>query len=724
MMRAIVSTLIALSILLQCAAIIIVAPADQGGLTGDFATRATGAERAFQFNTESEVNDDITANARSQYVTYETALQKSGNGAIRITFPDSLGEDTGSWRTYLRSNSTAWGNSDEFWVQYAVYLPQDHWQFKPTFSSGDGGFKLSIISSRPSFTNNEIVVNNQSYRGFLQGYYRGTPPGGGGIDFVSWDSHLGSVSSPCNASNFRFQPEIDAGIPASPANCDEFAQRYGPIYDYGNGGSPESDPTAFPAQGSDVTTQGDGHPNPNALQSGAWAFPSNRWFTIMFHVSIGTLGTASSTLEVMVADANANAWTTLFSANNVNFGTDNGGFDTIWLTPFDSFRNTNSKGNNTYVLFDELITSTVEIPLPTDHWPLWRQNATEGRWLSWPTQLNDVNPDPAGTASYAGNLGHPAVTSAWNGAVASADSLIIGAAGGDQDYGGSELYVLDTWQDSPTWTMPVGPATTLNLGGSYHNPTAPNPGHNYAHQVFIPAHVTNGNRLVQPARYALFNGVNSTSEMASWQLGAAAWDAQGTFADKPGFVNFEACAAWDSQNELVWWKEANNSSGDGIRSWNPATTTWTSYPNQFVTNWASVNCSIHPIHRAFLIYNGTTVWAYDLDSPAATPVVLTQVGSGPGGAAPGIEFHPPSNAFIVWNGGATLYRLTLESDWRTTETVTWATVVNEPGGVTPTAAQSNGTFGRFRWIERTDTFVAVNATTQNTYAYPAPKGGF
>jgi hypothetical protein len=79
--------------------------------------------------------------------------------------------------------------------------------------------------------------------------------------------------------------------------------------------------------------------------------------------------------------------------------------------------------------------------------------------------------------------------------------------------------------------------------------------------------------------------------------------------------------------------------------------------------------------------------------------------------APGFEFDPVLNKFVGWDGGADVY--TLDPD-----TWTWEKIAPASGNsVVPTAANRNGTYGRFRYVPAMNVYVAVNSVNESVYIY-------
>jgi hypothetical protein len=86
-------------------------------------------------------------------------------------------------------------------------------------------------------------------------------------------------------------------------------------------------------------------------------------------------------------------------------------------------------------------------------------------------------------------------------------------------------------------------------------------------------------------------------------------------------------------------------------------------------------------------------------------------------AAPGLAYDPVSKKLVGWHGGADVYTL---------DTATWQWSRVSPAAtnaVVPTAPNSNGTFGRFRYVPSKNVFVAVNRVDENVYFYKLSAGG-
>ena len=90
-------------------------------------------------------------------------------------------------------------------------------------------------------------------------------------------------------------------------------------------------------------------------------------------------------------------------------------------------------------------------------------------------------------------------------------------------------------------------------------------------------------------------------------------------------------------------------------------------------------------------------------------------------------YHKPSRAILCWDGdGVNLRKLAIPASIGSTWT--WSRVSPASGNsVTPTAAETNGTFGRFNIIEDMgngqSALCVVNSTTGPTFVYKLPVAG-
>ena len=331
-------------------------PAPSGLETWAERIGGAGVQTYTRFDTQAEVDNGVVVDGKEGNLTREVGSVASGSGALRIEIPDTDSSNSGNWRWYLKSDQSAFGEGDEFYVQYRQYIPKDMWnrvaEDAVTPGLRAGGWKQSIISSYSASNQpNEMVIQNTENRGFIQAYYQD-----GVASAVGFEEGL---STPCNASNFAYQPAIDAGTPASPSTCAESANRYGPLYDYG-----DSNELPDPSNTSG-TAESQGHPRSEAAVAGV-TYPTNGgWITVLQRISVGTWDTNSSDVDVWVAQ-DGEDYVKIIGATNIKLGdpSPEGGYNALWLLPYETNRKVSTKGADTFVLYDEVIVSTQSIAAP------------------------------------------------------------------------------------------------------------------------------------------------------------------------------------------------------------------------------------------------------------------------------------------------------------------------------------------------------------------------
>ena len=305
---------------------------------------ASGVVYANDFRTQAEFDIGVFPDSRVLNVTWDPTRSITGGHSIRFAILKTDSENSGNWRTYLRPNGVAFADGDEFYVQYRLYIPAYH--LGHTYLGG-GGWKTSILSEYyASFTNHEVVLGNNGYRGYPRGYYRGRPSPGQGVDYNLWDKQMGYLGCGLTDPDFVHQPEIDRGPQSGGTTCENNRRRYGGLYSYGT-----------PAYGESAL--------PDPL-TGAEVWRADKWQTVLQHVKIGNFDQANSTVETWFA-AEGDPYTLLYSKTDAILGAlDAGenGYEAIWLTPFDTGKDPDPTRQDTFMNYAQLIVSTQFIAAP------------------------------------------------------------------------------------------------------------------------------------------------------------------------------------------------------------------------------------------------------------------------------------------------------------------------------------------------------------------------
>jgi len=296
---------------------------------------------ATRFDTEQEVTDWIHQNKNADHVSWSRENVASGNGSLRFEILKTDRADSGNWRRWLSDDQREFGEGDEIFVQFRQYIPKylaTH-RFK-----GAGGWKQIIISRhsqdmapRPAGSNqlNEVVLQNTSHRGLVQGYNRNLSK-----KYPPWQARL---STACSKQDFVFQNAIDHG--PSGGGCVGARRQYGGL-------------RSFYAE--KMAGYQQGHPDP---ETGAFIYYPDEWLTFMVRVKIGTYGESNHEIKVWASRKTDSDYVLLIDHEDRQLG--RGPLhDTLWLLPYNTRRKEDPGREDTYTLYDEVIVSTSFIPAP------------------------------------------------------------------------------------------------------------------------------------------------------------------------------------------------------------------------------------------------------------------------------------------------------------------------------------------------------------------------
>ena len=304
-----------------------VAPVVSGGVTAlqDWTNRSTaaGVIKAVRFTVASTVTNNRHIDGAEANVVFDATDGIIGDGCLRIDVPAASGSNPGSWRVALND---AWATdaqgfgSTAFYIQYRVKLGPN----RMLASVGGGGFKMMnlaeyrVSSPNSSFSNtvNEIVFNNQNWRGAFAAYRQD------GTGFPDFSVNFGA--------EIKLQSARDNGA----GIADPFA-RYC-LYQSGN------------------------------ASPGCWFLQELSWFTVYARIELPSLGgSAGNRFDCYVARAGETSYTQLFNNSGFLIGADPVaplGPNGIWLLPYDTSRT--SASYSTWHKYDQLIVSLQPIACP------------------------------------------------------------------------------------------------------------------------------------------------------------------------------------------------------------------------------------------------------------------------------------------------------------------------------------------------------------------------
>ena len=339
-----------------------------------------------------------------------------------------------------------------------------------------------------------------------------------------------------------------------------------------------------------------------------------------------------------------------------------------------------------------------------------------GEWFEVPnSQMKALDPDPSRTASYSAVEGVYAVMNDWSGGAydSQRDRLIVWG-GGHGGYAGNEIYVFDV--NALAWQRLTNPSDPPATDVPYAPDGGPCSRHTYNYLQYLPA----------PAdRFCTFGGAGfyqtgqtGTQHVDAFNFGTSAWET-GKFADTPANNLIGSITAFDPVTGHLWQH-------GGLSSWlvefDPLANAWTAHGDQWNGTYLDYykTADIDPKRRKLVAVGNGEVWSWDIAATGTiTGTKLTTTGATGilSSNSTGFVYDAAIDQFVAWSGGANVYTLSLD-------TLVWSQVTPAATNtVIPTGPNSNGTFGRFRYIPSKNAFVVVNAVDQDVFVYKLSAGG-
>lgn len=333
-----------------------------------------------------------------------------------------------------------------------------------------------------------------------------------------------------------------------------------------------------------------------------------------------------------------------------------------------------------------------------------------GCWYEVPdTKLQSVFPEPPPS----GATGPRSVMDAWSGGAydLARDRLLIWG-GGHTDYAGNEIYAFDI--DTLDWLRLIDP-TPENLvvaDRARYRDARPSSRHTYNSIQYLPGQ----DLLISLGAAAVYGNQPasvSSNRVDVYRFRAREWEIR---ADKtPNGVLYGAFSAYDPVSSKLYHHGVAPDSSLSV--YDPATDVWESALGDYEAD-VFMTAAVDPDSRIMAATGGAkseVVW-WDLNNPGP-PTVQRTFGRAAdkaleGANAPGFVYDEVANKFVGWSGGDGVYTLN-PITWE------WSRVAPAPGNkVTPSAPNTNGTYGRFRYIPPpTNAFILVNRANENVYFY-------
>lgn len=613
-----------------------------------------------------------TGNANS-HVYRDTTDGILGDGCLRIDVNPGVGTSQYlAWRFPLDTTWTSVSQgigTNDCYIQFRLKVNQA-WL---DASIGGGGCKFVNIAgfdpaapnSSASFTDHEIVMNNEGWGGYPRAYTRDI---GGNVEHLYEDAGGG---------DFRMQSALAACLFSNTAGC--------------------------------------------------WFFPVDEWFTVLIHVKIGTYGgTGGNLFEMWAAKATESSYTKLFETENFEIDSDAvyvGGPNGIWFLPYDTGRT----GHATTVTakYDQFVCSPNAIPVPlalTDTGPAYFTSQAAKSWanpLSGNTTMVAVKPSPDRGGS---NFPKPAKILPWGGGtVAGKKSRVWGGGHGDDD--GNEVYEVDWSVVAPQWARVFGPTTSTQNSDVYADGN-PSSVHSAGNMASV------GDESFMTGMRGYWQDGNTNGKV--WKFASNAWSHIGTISGINISDALNGAAAYHSGTGLIY---VVNQAGQ-TASINPTTGAVVAISTSELSGLTyEFHVAIWPSINALIAYrSGTNVLGVlnlAVGSPTWQACTTTSAPTFEEGA--GLIWHEGSKGLLVWGHSANrqrIYKLAppvtrpssfadIVGQWRwSTHTLT---------GVTPTTADTHGTWGRFGLVPGLsalhDGISLVNAVDSAASLAKIPKGG-
>lgn len=326
-----------------------------------------------------------------------------------------------------------------------------------------------------------------------------------------------------------------------------------------------------------------------------------------------------------------------------------------------------------------------------------------GEWYRAPnSRLASVAP-PGMTAN---------VIDPWSGGAydSQRDRLIVWG-GGHGDYSGNEVYVFEL--ATMAWKRLNNPSNPPGMDTPYAPDGNPTSRHTYNYLQYLPSPVD---------RFCTFGGsafypsaISGTGNVDCFNFDTLKWEPR-KFAGvaQPSYGS----TAYDPTTKHVWYQGWGQNGA--LAELDPATNTWTARGGfgGWFTYYQTIE--IDAKRRKLVSVGAGESWVWNISAAGAIPPVkLVTTGDNwiNGAHSPGLAYDPVAERIVAWNGGADVVTLNLDTSvWTRVGPAATNTVI-------PTAANRQGTYGRFRYIPSKNAYIVVNGIHEDVYLYKLSAGG-
>lgn len=338
------------------------------------------------------------------------------------------------------------------------------------------------------------------------------------------------------------------------------------------------------------------------------------------------------------------------------------------------------------------------------------ENLRPGEWYRVPnSHLRNVvpNPLPPGDPS--------AIMGAWSGAAYdSKRGRLVVWGGGHSDYSGNELYVFDV--NALSWQRLMDPS--YNVGGDettgYYPDGKPRSRHTYEYLEYLAPPFDRFCSFGASGMYP--SGQVTIGNVDCFNFDNLQWE---RYADAPSY-GIGATTAYDPVKGHAWVH--GTESRPRLAEFNPTANSWATRgtdQSDLAFNYRVV-AEIDPVRRKYVVIGGGVAASWNIDATGTlvrTNLSTTGATGILSAVVPGLAYDPVSDRLVAWNGGADVYVLNMD-------TLVWTrTVPAATNLVVPTAANPQGTNGRFRYMPSKNAFIVVNSIDEDVYIYKLTSGG-
>ncbi len=331
------------------------------------------------------------------------------------------------------------------------------------------------------------------------------------------------------------------------------------------------------------------------------------------------------------------------------------------------------------------------------------EELTPGEWYEIPnSQLEQVQPNPLPPNA----SGFDAVMDAWSGgAYDTKRERFIIWGGGHGDYSGNEIYVFDI--ETLKWERLTEPSEDVGgdeRSGEYPDGT-PRSRHTYDYIQYVPS----CDMFCSFGGAAQYPTAMGTPKNHCFNFETNEWEPKNNVIGN----GTGSTSAIDYATGKAWKLDAGNNAD--FASWDDETDTWTRH-RSYSDGWLEYYYKAAVGHGKYIILGNGETRVFSIREPGTRSVSLNTTGDTEieNAQAPGFVFDPNSGYFVAWDGGADVYTLDLQEE-------RWSKVtLASSNNVTPSSANSRGTYGRFQYVPKYKVFMGVNRTDENIYVFKPP----